>query len=1038
MKQLLVIILFFIAARAGAASWALKDDFEGANTQWGYVYGTTTGATFNDPSSPIEGAYSFTVDPEVAGQNQYIFNSTAFGPFDDGSTFILFTPTRAPASGYTKEVMWVVDSGYTHMGLVGCMNTGTGVKFRAEPLGSPSGWTSEFPYDQPVCIWTDTQKGTGANGRMDIWVASYTGYPVIKPSDASANHVYSTTGANTAPIEHIQIGTTYDPGHDLAGKWDHARVSGSSIGDNPDFSGSGTFYVDPAGNDSTGDGSAGNPWATPYHAVPLLSTGDTLILNPGTYSDFTHSGYVNTAADNLTIRGYGNQTTLAGAGIFVGKTNWDVGYLTFSNILYNFHTDGAAFVLAAGANHAFIHDITMRDCTGAPMKYGVYWDYTGGGVGTPPVLPIGLPASSCIVSNMIATNINQFQQISVAGTNNLITHCAVTDSQAVDLFWGCGTDNIYEYNYAARLTYTSGNHPDMVQTGSRVDWGDPPSASNPFRDSYHNIFRYNQLFDCPGLSLGQMNTDDTNSPPVTYVGDWEIMDNLLVRVGLKGSIDIPEYKFWNNTLIQCCTNSADGTGNPITLTMNYDPEANGDFRGVATNASIVNNALIGCGQSTTDGFLGVDNDYRIATNTWALSYSNNFSVHYTGSGWTAKTTSVQSNIKNSPTDKDTYGFPTDINPGTNPGLVLTNLESITLASLAKPMLGSPLIDAGAPLSSNGVYSIDGLQRTFGSAVDIGAHEFDPNLILHFDFDETISSNVPVPDVTGYGHDGWNLQGTNWIQSTSGKIGNAGLWTIVGVNGSGYNYSQYLAVTNTPVGQHEPGYITNGTISAWVLWDSTAERGATILDGGDPPQAATPNPELATNSWALCYGKPLSEDSTPGDAVGVIPTGPVFKLWGKTTAQDINHPDNLVLWQAGNGHAQSRDSLTWHLLTVTWTASGAVTGYDNGVEFMTTTIADVPWLRINTNDNPSWLTVGAAQHGVTYGLGTYPNDRFFAGKMDEVMIFDRALDPTEVWALYQLGNTSTLFAMGDSGGGGAGGGSSSWQGKHSGLRGAFSP
>ncbi|MEN1728021.1 MAG: choice-of-anchor Q domain-containing protein [Pseudomonadota bacterium] len=44
-----------------------------------------------------------------------------------------------------------------------------------------------------------------------------------------------------------------------------------------------TFFVATGGSNSTGDGSAGNPWATITHAVDNASGGDEIIVRPGTY-----------------------------------------------------------------------------------------------------------------------------------------------------------------------------------------------------------------------------------------------------------------------------------------------------------------------------------------------------------------------------------------------------------------------------------------------------------------------------------------------------------------------------------------------------------------------------------------------------------------------------------------------------------------------------------------------------------------------------------------------------------------------------------
>jgi len=59
-----------------------------------------------------------------------------------------------------------------------------------------------------------------------------------------------------------------------------------------------TWYINPSGNDSTGDGSSGNPWKTISKAHTSATSGDTVICQAGTYpwvaQNFTK---------NLTIEG---------------------------------------------------------------------------------------------------------------------------------------------------------------------------------------------------------------------------------------------------------------------------------------------------------------------------------------------------------------------------------------------------------------------------------------------------------------------------------------------------------------------------------------------------------------------------------------------------------------------------------------------------------------------------------------------------------------------------------------------------------------
>ena len=74
-----------------------------------------------------------------------------------------------------------------------------------------------------------------------------------------------------------------------------------------------TLYVDPAGNDTTGDGSIGNPWATPNKAYEwlgnkYLSATVTIQCADGTYSMSSSTLKINHMQGNL-IKLYGNTGT---------------------------------------------------------------------------------------------------------------------------------------------------------------------------------------------------------------------------------------------------------------------------------------------------------------------------------------------------------------------------------------------------------------------------------------------------------------------------------------------------------------------------------------------------------------------------------------------------------------------------------------------------------------------------------------------------------------------------------------------------------
>jgi hypothetical protein len=89
-----------------------------------------------------------------------------------------------------------------------------------------------------------------------------------------------------------------------------------------------TIYVSPTGNDTTGDGSEGNPYATPGKGATVLADGDILYVKSGTYTLSTSTpgaGGPVVVASGIQARIEGYETTIGDLG---AKPVIDAGAIT--------------------------------------------------------------------------------------------------------------------------------------------------------------------------------------------------------------------------------------------------------------------------------------------------------------------------------------------------------------------------------------------------------------------------------------------------------------------------------------------------------------------------------------------------------------------------------------------------------------------------------------------------------------------------------------------------------------------------------------
>ncbi len=136
-------------------------------------------------------------------------------------------------------------------------------------------------------------------------------------------------------------------------------------------------FISTTGNDSTGDGSKGNPYLTPKFGIQRAFAGQTVGLEAGTYS--TNTNTIN-ARDNVTIRPVEGaaviivaDNTIASQGMFlidganvtIDGTGGANGYMTFRG--------GGVYTVAFGETNT---GPSIGSAAGGTLR-GVYFDQTG-------------------------------------------------------------------------------------------------------------------------------------------------------------------------------------------------------------------------------------------------------------------------------------------------------------------------------------------------------------------------------------------------------------------------------------------------------------------------------------------------------------------------------------------------------------------------------------------------------------------------------------------------------------------------------------
>jgi hypothetical protein len=134
----------------------------------------------------------------------------------------------------------------------------------------------------------------------------------------------------------------------------------------------GSFFVSPAGNDSTGDGSVGNPWRTLTYAATQITASDTITLEDGVYTD-TNGVTLPSGADgaHTTVRARNRWGAIFQHGNYATLRTYDNHHITIDGLYFLLSTGGG------GVNSEGGHHVTVKNCKQRGGSYHFFAGHNG-------------------------------------------------------------------------------------------------------------------------------------------------------------------------------------------------------------------------------------------------------------------------------------------------------------------------------------------------------------------------------------------------------------------------------------------------------------------------------------------------------------------------------------------------------------------------------------------------------------------------------------------------------------------------------------